>query len=539
MLLLDAENLKIDINAEKFLANISEYSLQVKIAFANWKNSSLSKYDAELFERGYQLIHVPEGKNSADAQMMSMGAAIGRQYSDAKAVFVCSSDWLLTHLCNSLQNQGLIVYRVRRQLDNVLSIENRNTLEVRNFCLKMAIEIPHLSQINSTKNDIFLTQNIATKFVENSKNTHSNTVDLPQINSQADFEQELMKIISNIPVKKNQIFVKIKLVNQKFMVIFGEDTERVLKYLKINNNLIQFFKLSSRFRIKKNSKSKEYQVAIAQNLQTLNSQIISSPEELEKALVSIIKVLAADAPCGYICISNIGTEFQKQYSNSITTILKQLKLSGKLIDFLKSSDAFNIKKVGDKYQVAITQNKQSLNLQIISSPEELEKALVSIIKVLAADAPRAYICMSSIGSEFQKQYNHSISTILKRLKLTGKFIDFLNSSNCFNIKKIGNKYEVAIAQNLQSLNSQIISSPEELEKALVSIIKVLAADTPRDYIYISNIGTAFQKQYSHSISTILKQLKLSGKFLDFLKSSNTFNLKKVGSRYQVAIVNKK
>ncbi|NET16752.1 MAG: NYN domain-containing protein, partial [Okeania sp. SIO1H6] len=117
ILLLDVENLKIDINAEQFLASISEYSLQVKIAFANWKNSSLSKYDAELFERGYQLIHVPEGKNSADAQMMSMGAAIGRQYSDAKAVFVCSSDWLLTHLCNSLQNQGLTVYRVRRQPD--------------------------------------------------------------------------------------------------------------------------------------------------------------------------------------------------------------------------------------------------------------------------------------------------------------------------------------------------------------------------------------------------------------------------------------
>ena len=60
ILLLDAENLKIDVNTEQFLAIISEYSLQVKIAFANWKSSSLSKSDLELFERGYQLIHVPE-----------------------------------------------------------------------------------------------------------------------------------------------------------------------------------------------------------------------------------------------------------------------------------------------------------------------------------------------------------------------------------------------------------------------------------------------------------------------------------------------
>lgn len=401
ILLLDVENLKIDVNTEKFLASISEYSLQVKMAFANWKNSSLSKYDAELFERGYQLIHVPEAKNSADAQMMSMGAAIGRQYSDAKAVFVCSSDWLLTHLCNSLQNQGLIVYRVRRQPDNILSIENRNTLEVRHYSLKMATEIPrleefveqiqellqvenesisrrsselstiasllekrckislireskqNLSQVVSEDAEILAAKNIATELVENEENIQSEMVDLPEINSEVELEQELMKIISELPVKKNQVFVNLKLVNEKFVEIFGKNMEQILEDLDIDSNRHKFFKSSPRFRVKKNSKSKEYQVAIAENVPTLNSQIISSPEELEKALVNIIEILAAHAPLGYICISIIGTEFQKQYSHSIATILKQLKLSGKFLDFLKSSNAFNLKKVGNKYQVAI------------------------------------------------------------------------------------------------------------------------------------------------------------------------------------------
>ena len=398
ILLLDVENLKIDINTEQFLASISKYSLQVKIAFANWKNSSLSKYDADLFERGYQLIHVPEGKNSADAQMISMGAAIGRQYSDAKAVFVCSSDWLLTHLCNSLQNQDLTVYRVRRQPDNILSIENRNTLEVRHYSLKMATEIPsleefveqiqellqienesisrrssqlsiiasllekrceisvdrqsnqNLSQITSPKVEI-------TEFFENEENIQSNTVDLAEINSQVEFEQELIKIISNIPVKKNQVFVSLKLVNQKFTAIFGEDMEEILNNLKIDSDLNNFFKSSPKFRVKKISKSQEYKVAIAaQNIQTVNSQVIRSPEQLEKALVNIIEILAIHEPYGYISISNIGTEFQKQYNYSITTILKKLKLSGKFLDFLKSSNCFDIKKVGQRYQVAIANN---------------------------------------------------------------------------------------------------------------------------------------------------------------------------------------
>jgi NYN domain len=123
ILLLDAENLKLDVNAEKFLASLYGYTLQVKIAFANWKKPTTGKLDAELYDRGYELIHVPGGANSADGKMIAFGAAILYRYPAVKQVFVCSSDGLLNHLCNQLQNQGLTVFRVRRQ-NAVLSVEN-------------------------------------------------------------------------------------------------------------------------------------------------------------------------------------------------------------------------------------------------------------------------------------------------------------------------------------------------------------------------------------------------------------------------------
>ncbi len=44
-------------------------------------------------------------------------------------------------------------------------------------------------------------------------NIHLNKVNLPKINSQGKFEQELMKIIFNIPVKDRQVFVSLKLVD--------------------------------------------------------------------------------------------------------------------------------------------------------------------------------------------------------------------------------------------------------------------------------------------------------------------------------------
>ncbi len=51
ILLLDAENLKLKVNTEQFLAGLCDYPLQVKIAFANWKNSSIGKLDAEVYDR--------------------------------------------------------------------------------------------------------------------------------------------------------------------------------------------------------------------------------------------------------------------------------------------------------------------------------------------------------------------------------------------------------------------------------------------------------------------------------------------------------
>ncbi|WP_242054916.1 NYN domain-containing protein [Nostoc flagelliforme] len=146
LLLLDAENLKLDINSELFLASICKYPLQFKIAFANWRNPSTGKQDIELYNRGYQLVHVPEGKNSADAKMSAFGACVLRYYPTVKEILVCSSDGILIHLCNELQNQGLTVYWVRRQ-DQNLHIENRNTGKLTHYSLAMATEVPSLEKV--------------------------------------------------------------------------------------------------------------------------------------------------------------------------------------------------------------------------------------------------------------------------------------------------------------------------------------------------------------------------------------------------------
>ncbi|WP_016866833.1 MULTISPECIES: NYN domain-containing protein [Fischerella] len=130
ILLLDAENLQINIEVEKFLTTICACSLQVKIAFANWR--SLGKFDVELHERGYELIHVPPGRDNADGKMIAFGSSIYERYPKAKEILVCSTDHVMTNLCNHLQQNGLTVYRVSKQ-GETLTVLNSNTGKIINF----------------------------------------------------------------------------------------------------------------------------------------------------------------------------------------------------------------------------------------------------------------------------------------------------------------------------------------------------------------------------------------------------------------------
>lgn len=127
VLLLDAENLQFNGETEKFLSSVCNYPIQVKVAFANWCRKG--KLDAELHARNYDLIHVPSGRDNADGKMITFGSSINQRFPNAKEVFVCSSDNVMTNLCNHMMQNGLNVFRVVKQGSNltVLDIQSGKT----------------------------------------------------------------------------------------------------------------------------------------------------------------------------------------------------------------------------------------------------------------------------------------------------------------------------------------------------------------------------------------------------------------------------
>ncbi|UAJ72610.1 NYN domain-containing protein [Synechocystis sp. PCC 7339] len=130
VLLIDIENIYLDVVEEDLIKKLSRHSLKHYLAFGNWKK--LGNKDEELHKRGYELFHVPSGKNNADQRMTSIGSFICLNYPDIKEIFVCSSDKDLETLCNFLSQKDIVVYQVFRQT-NSLCIKNSETNEVLSY----------------------------------------------------------------------------------------------------------------------------------------------------------------------------------------------------------------------------------------------------------------------------------------------------------------------------------------------------------------------------------------------------------------------
>ncbi|MEH2036562.1 MAG: NYN domain-containing protein [Nostoc sp.] len=291
LLLLDAENLKLDINSELFLASVCKYPLQFKMAFANWKNPSIGKQDIELYNRGYQLVHVPEGKDSADAKMIAFGACIVRSYPTVKEILVCSSDGILIHLCNELQNQGLIVYWVRRQGQN-LHIENRNTGKLTHYSLAMATEVPSLEKVVEQIQDLI-------KNEQDSINTR-----LHKLTTIASLFQERSNITNKSHHKQPEIEEIIPIIDN----------------------------------------------SSAQSIQEESAEI-PNEKTLDKLLLNIIQDIQKKSPQTKLSVSKLGTELQKITGESPNSIIKKLKLGSNFTKYLESSPTFTLKMNGREYEV--------------------------------------------------------------------------------------------------------------------------------------------------------------------------------------------
>lgn len=331
ILLLDTENLQLDTETEKFLQSICLYPIQIKVAFANWR--SLGKKDTEFHERGYQLIHVPPGKDSADMKMAAVGASIFVHYPTAKEIFVCSSDQALIHLSNTLQAHGLTVYQVRKQGD-CITILNSHTGQIQKYSLTPLVEVTPLERLlNQLKELIQFEQ----------ERTANQWVKLARVSA-------LFKEKYNQPL--NQA-VALLLPGSKAQDIFLNYPQifAVHKPSETAQSYVTLFDLNQ-----PNSKLATYPTPAAPEIASLPENSINSLEDLEKAIVNIVDCLTAPSTQSYIFLSYVGSEFQRQYGKPITQFIKDFNLSRKFPKFLQSCSSLKLRKIEKGWQVAVVKS---------------------------------------------------------------------------------------------------------------------------------------------------------------------------------------
>ena len=318
ILLLDAENLKLDSHIERFLGTLCTYPIQVKVAFANWRNPTIGKQDAELYDRGYQLVHVPSGNSSADAKMIAVGSSLFLQYPMVKEIFVCSSDGLLTHLCNQLQSQGVTVYQVRR-IDTVLTVENRTTGTQKHYSLSLQSEIPSLTNLIT--------------LLESSIKAEQQAIHerLGQLSTLGTFFQERCNILNENRAESLSVTIQ----------------EQDTTYQVTEQNQSQSIPDTSVAEASKSDRSSNFSEAKLVN--------ISSISELEQTLLEILTKLTAESPESYISLSILASRFGQACGQPIATVLKNLNLNLKFLTFLKSRNAFKLQQAKEGWQVAIAQ----------------------------------------------------------------------------------------------------------------------------------------------------------------------------------------
>ena len=272
--------------------------------------------DIEFHNRGYDLIHVPRGKENASEKMIAFASTIDKHYPKVKEVLVCCSDNVMTHLRSCLQKKGLTVYQVTQESSN-LTILNGKTNETQNHTI-----LPSIDKLLS----------------------------------------QIKEIIEEQIVETSNQWIKLSIICKLFKEKYSFGINKVVSHHLPGKNVKNIFVNKPEFVIHQIPEHPEIYVTLfkkptQQEVNNIKLLTFDKKSELEKALIQIITKLVGKTPDNYIPIYTIGERFDKKYGKAITKTLKELNMSGNFVNFLQSCNSFELKKTGNIWQVAVVRNQ--------------------------------------------------------------------------------------------------------------------------------------------------------------------------------------
>ncbi|WP_445240463.1 hypothetical protein [Microcoleus vaginatus] len=263
--------------------------------------------------------------------MATVGASIFVHYPTAKEIFVCSSDRALTHLSNTLQAHGLTVFQVRKQIDKILVL-NSKTGQMETHSLVTIPEITPLEQLVIQLKELIKKEQ---------KRTSTQWI---KVSTVAALFRENYGLVLNQVVAHHLLGTKTRDIFLKY------PTDFVLhKPSEVSQTYVTLFE------VRLSPPPPILSQEILNNHQTAPATLtdINSLEDLERALVKIVGDLTGNSRENSVFLSNVGSEFHRQYGKQITQIIKDFNLGRKFTKFLQSCASLQLKKAEKGWQVSL------------------------------------------------------------------------------------------------------------------------------------------------------------------------------------------
>jgi hypothetical protein len=302
LLLLDTENIELSQEAESWVQDFCQYPIRSKLAFGNWRR--LGNRDVDLHQRGYQMVHVPDGKNSADFKMTAVGSSYLLHSPNVKEAVICSSDHDLDNLQHALQCQGLRVHYLYQETSRLI------------LC------------------------SYATQQVEAFQLAEPVLLDFPSREVGLDFIKTFLKTF-NGPVA-------LGIIGSEFAREFQVSLGQFGKHYRLGKTAKSLFASHPDFVIHRSGVNKQWEVALkpSNSPQTtipfmrrfgLETEDLSL-EGLGQLLRDTLAQVLSDRYCSEISLSVVVSVFRQEHGQSLKQLLKALRFSGNVPDFFQTCD---------------------------------------------------------------------------------------------------------------------------------------------------------------------------------------------------------
>ena len=356
LLLVDAENMTPPKALEAFLQDLGQYPIRHRLAFGNWRN--LGGRDREFHQRGYHMVHVPAGKNSADIKMSLDASLISLWNPSVREVFICSTDTDLLHLGHTLLNLGIVPYRVSRQHDrfDVLNIANQTT------------QIFYLPQASQEAEGDVLTKDAPLPETANAPKNQDGENPAPVTVPTVAQMQRWLKILilqeqqanPGQPITIGRLGELFRQRNQiaANQALKANSDYKTLKQFLAAHDVFELSPLPDGQHMEVRLKAPASEPTIVDQGSQLSTpgaapKKIADAHTLEQALVKLLWSLSSGQSGSQVSLSAMGTHFAQVHKEPLSKVLKRIGEPKGLPKFFAKCRSLRLQKQGNDWRVAL------------------------------------------------------------------------------------------------------------------------------------------------------------------------------------------